>query len=158
LRDQLARLSDTLAAEFANTAVLSELEFARVELQCLSELLTEANATSSLDEDPVPQFASAELALLREQVAALDEEMNTQAAAVPSSAGLDYPQIEAAFASLLASLSAETELRKAAQQQSLSAALVLQTRSGGNNRLPMRSPIPPRPQTAPFLPFQNAMK
>lgn len=158
LRDQLARLSDTLAAEFAKTDVLSELDFARVELQCLSELLTEANATSSLDEDPIPQFASAELALLREQVAALHEEMNTQAATVPTSAGLDYPQIEAAFASLLASLSAETELRKAAQQQSLSAALVLQTRSGGNNRLPMRSPIPPRPQTAPFLPFQNAMK
>jgi hypothetical protein len=158
LRDQLARLSARLAAEFASSAAHSELDFARVELQCLTELLTEANAETSLDEEPVPQFASAELALLREQVAALHEEMKTQAAAVPSSDSLDYPQIEAAFATLLASLSAETELRKAAQQQSLSAALVLQTRSGGNNRLPMRSPIPPRPQTAAFLPFQNATK
>jgi hypothetical protein len=71
------------------------------------------------------------------------------------SAGLDYPQIEAAFAALLASLARETVLRKAAQQQSLADALTLQILTQGNGHLHMRSPVPLRPQTADVLPFQN---
>lgn len=162
LRAQLATLSDALAEELANSAddaeVSAELDLARAQLQSLSQFLAEANAAVPPDDDPAPEIASAEFVLLREQLVALHEELNRQADAVPSSGGMDYLQIEAAFAALLASLSAETELRKMAQQQSFSAALALQTRSGGMDRLPIRNPIPPRPQTAPVLPVQNAMK
>ena len=106
----------------------------------------------------IQQSTSAEIALLREQLVALNAELNTQATAAPSFAGLDYPQIEGAFAALLASLSNETELRKAAQQQSLSTARTMQMLTAGIDHLPMRGPIPPRPQPAAVLPLKNVMK
>ena len=165
LREELASLSDAYAAVAAELVLATdradlsaELDLARAQLQSMSQLLAQSDAAASRDMAAIQQSTSAEIALLREQLVALNAELNTQATAAPSFAGLDYPQIEGAFAALLASLSNETELRKAAQQQSLSTARTMQMLTAGIDHLPMRGPIPPRPQTAAVLPLKNVMK
>ena len=162
LRDQLAVLSDAFAARAQDHPVTSdnadlstELDLVRAQLQALSQFVAADDAALRQSYASPSDDNSAELVLLRDQLVALNAELSVLAASGTTSFGSDYPQIEAAFAALLASLSKGTDLRKLAQQDAISATQTLPHLSERAAYLRMRSPVPGRPETNPTLPFQN---